>query len=153
MKTYIKIINKKSIAMLMISTLTAVSSQAQAGFLDSLSSVRDSISAIGHTANTITNSKNAVSNLGQEMGIGNQNNQQQAQQNTEVSTQVAVGAILQGKLQKTTLYSAPNKTSTPVAILNKEDVIVYMGQAQDGYYLVQSDFGEGWVSSPIVDVQ
>ena len=55
MKTYSKIINQKSMAILMISALTAISSQAQAGFLDSLSSVRDSISSIGHTANTITN--------------------------------------------------------------------------------------------------
>lgn len=137
----------KATAVLALSTLVmTIPLSANAGFLDSIYNVQNTISSIGRTADTIRGSKQAVSDLGEEVGF----TKQTAQGNTEI---VVSGSMLFGKLKNTSLYSQANKTSTPVAILSQQDTMIYMGAEKNGYYYVQTDKGEGWVSTPLVGVQ
>lgn len=122
---------------------------ANAGFLDSIYDVQNTISSIGRTADTIRGSKQAVSNLGEEVGFNNQATQDL--QNAQ--GKIAAGSVLYGKLKNTSLYSQANKSSNPVAMLLQDDTIIYMGAEQNGFYQVQSDKGEGWVSKLLVDTQ
>ena len=128
---------------------------ANAGFLDSLYNAQNSIRSIGQTADTILGSKRAVEDLGEEVGITAQPkpNSATVQGATVTMGQVVTGAVLIGKLQNTSLYSMPDKTSSPVASLSRQDIMIYMGTEQNGYYHVQSDKGEGWVAKPLVAVQ
>lgn len=125
------------------SSLVGFSYHANAGFLDSIYEVQNTISSIGRTADTIRGSKEAVSNLGEEVGFNNPSAQGSQQQ-------VAAGSLLYGKLKSTSLYSQANKASNPVATLTQDDTIIYMGAEQNGFYQVQSDKGEGWVSKLLV---
>lgn len=133
-----------TLAVLML-TITAPLS-ASAGFLDSIYDVQNTISSIGRTADTIRGSKQAVSNLGEEVGfIG------QASQNA--NSKLESGSMLAGKLQKTNLYSQANGSSSAVAVLSQDDSMVYMGNEQNGYYYVHSDKGQGWVAKPLVNIR
>ena len=119
---------------------------ANAGFLDSIYDVQNTISSIGRTADTIRGSKQAVTNLGEEVGF----NSKPAQ---ETLGALASGSVLLGKLQSTKLYPQANKSASPIAVLSNQDAMIYMGSEQDGYYYVHSDKGEGWVLKPLVAVQ
>ena len=137
----------KSVTVLTAATLImGFSFNANAGFLDSIYDVQNTISSIGRTADTIRGSKQAVSSLGEEVGFT-----EQFYQNN--SGKLVSGSVLSGKLQNTKLHSQSNKDSSPVAILSQQDVMIYMGTERNGYYLVQSDKGEGWVSKPLVSIQ
>ncbi len=130
-------------------SMSALSFNANAGFLDSIYDVQNTISSIGRTADTIRGSKNAVGQLGEEVGIISQNN-------TEVQNSVnkpMVGSTLLGKLQSTKLYSQASNNSNPIAVLSQQDIMIYMGTEQNGYYYVNSDKGEGWVLKPLVGAQ
>lgn len=130
-------------------SMSALSFNANAGFLDSIYDVQNTISSIGRTADTIRGSKNAVGQLGEEVGIIGQNN-------TEVQNSVnkpMVGSTLLGKLQSTKLYSQASNNSNPIAVLSQQDIMIYMGTEQNGYYYVNSDKGEGWVLKPLVGAQ
>ena len=143
-------VSSKSIVLLAVSTsLFALSVNANAGFLDSIYEVQNTISSIGRTADTIRGSKQAVSDLGEEVGFT-----ETVAQNTQSNTgKLVSGSILSGKLQSTKLHSQANKASNPIAILSQQDIMIYMGTEQNGYYHVQSDKGEGWVSKPLVSIQ
>lgn len=138
-------------AAIVVSTSLAIGAMhnANAGFLDSIYDVQNTISSIGRTADTIRGSKQAVSELGEEVGFTGQ----PAQNTQSAQASLAAGSMLYGKLNNTTLYSQANKASSPVAMLSKADTIIYMGTEQNGYYHVQSDKGEGWVSTPLVGIQ
>lgn len=140
----------KSIACLIISMpMIGLSSQANAGFLDSIYDVQNTISSIGRTADTIRGSKQSVSELGEEVGLTGQTNQTAQNANS----QLMVGSTLLGKLQSTKLYPQANKNLNPIALLSQRDIMIYMGTEQNGYYYVSSDKGEGWVLKPLVGVQ
>ncbi|WP_352310248.1 hypothetical protein [Psychrobacter sp. W2-37-MNA-CIBAN-0211] len=143
-------VSSKSIVLLAVSTsLFALSVNANAGFLDSIYEVQNTISSIGRTADTIRGSKQAVSDLGEEVGFT-----ETVAQNTQSNTgKLVSGSILSGKLQSTKLHSQANKASNPIAILSQQEIMIYMGTEQNGYYHVQSDKGEGWVSKPLVSIQ
>lgn len=140
----------KSMVLLTVSTsMLGLSVNANAGFLDSMYEVQNTISSIGKTAESIRGGKQAVSDLGEEVGfteLGAQNRQ------SNMGT-LASGTILSGKLQSTKLYAQANKSSNPIAILSQQDVMIYMGAEQNGYYHVESDKGEGWVSKPLINIQ
>ena len=134
----------KSVAALALTTLTmTIPLSANAGFLDSIYDVQNTINSIGRTADTIRGSKQAVSNLGEEVGFNSQ----------AATEKLASGSILLGKLKMTSLYSQADKNSSPIAVLSQQDMMIYMGTEQNGYYHIQSDHGEGWVSKPLVAVQ
>jgi hypothetical protein len=143
-------VSSKSMVLLAVSTsLFALSVNANAGFLDSIYEVQNTISSIGRTADTIRGSKQAVSDLGEEVGFT-----ETVAQNTQSNTgKLVSGSILSGKLQSTKLHSQANKASNPIAILSQQDIMIYMGTEQNGYYHVQSDKGEGWVAKPLVSIQ
>ncbi|MBP3946485.1 hypothetical protein [Psychrobacter sp. K31L] len=143
-------VSSKSMVLLAVSTsLLALSVNANAGFLDSIYEVQNTISSIGRTADTIRGSKQAVSDLGEEVGFT-----ETVAQNTQSNTgKLVSGSILSGKLQSTKLHSQANKASNSIAILSQQDIMIYMGIEQNGYYHVQSDKGEGWVSKPLVSIQ
>ncbi len=129
--------------------MLALSVNANAGFLDSIYDVQNTISSIGRTADTIRGSKNAVGKLSDEVGITGQKNS-----NVQNGVgQLMVGSTLLGKLQNTKLYSQANQNSSSIAILSQRDIMIYMGTEQNGYYYVNSDKGEGWVSKPLVGAQ
>ena len=143
-------VSSKSMVLLAVSTsLLALSVNANAGFLDSIYEVQNTISSIGRTADTIRGSKQAVSDLGEEVGFT-----ETVAQNTQSNTgKLVSGSILSGKLQSTKLHSQANKASNPIAILSQQEIMIYMGTEQNGYYHVQSNKGEGWVSKPLVSIQ
>ncbi|WP_413189942.1 hypothetical protein [Psychrobacter sp. AT9] len=143
-------VSSKSMVLLAVSTsLLALSVNANAGFLDSIYEVQNTISSIGRTADTIRGSKQAVSDLGEEVGFT-----ETVAQNTQSNTgKLVSGSILSGKLQSTRLHSQANKASNPIAILSQQEIMIYMGTEQNGYYHVQSNKGEGWVSKPLVSIQ
>ncbi len=137
----------KSVAVLALTTLAMTTPlSANAGFLDSIYDVQNTISSIGRTADTIRGSKQAVTNLGEEVGFSGQ-----AAQNT--NGKVVSGSMLAGKLQMTSLYSQANGSSSAIAVLSQQDNMVYMGNEQNGYYYVHSDKGEGWVAKPLVSLR
>ena len=143
--------SKALTSLALLSVLASFPLSANAGFLDSIRDVQNTISSIGQTANTIRGSKQAVDDLSEEVGLKGQSVPQTTANTT--AGQPATGAVLQGKLNSTTLYSQPNKSSASVAILSGQDIMIYMGSEQNNFYYVQSDKGEGWVPKPLVAVQ
>lgn len=140
----------KSVVLLTVSTsMFGLSMNANAGFLDSIYEVQNTIGSIGRTAETFRGSKQAVSDLGEEVGLTDL----MTQNNSSNTGKLTSGSMLAGKLQSTKLYSQPNKSSNPIAILSQQDVMIYMGTEQNGYYYVESDKGEGWVSKPLISIQ
>ena len=141
--------SKSALVVIASMSMLFFSIPANAGFLDSIYEVQTTISSIGRTADTIRGSKNAVTELGEEVGFNGLKNQN----NQNGMPQVISGAILLGKLQNTKLYSQADKNSNTVAMLSQQDTMIYMGTEQNGYYYVQSDKGEGWVSKPLVAIK
>ena len=89
----------KSVMVLTAATLVmGFSFNANAGFLDSMYEVQNTISSIGRTADTIRGSKQAVSNLGEEVGFTEQSYQ-------NIQGKLVSGSVLSGKLQNTKLQS------------------------------------------------
>lgn len=143
----------KSIILLTVGTsVLGLSINANAGFLDSIYEVQQTIDSIGKTADMLKGSKQSVTGLGEEVGF-NEQNAQNDQYNQNGIGQLAAGSVLAGKLQNTKLHSQANKASSPVAVLSQQEIMIYMGTEQNGYYHVQSDKGEGWVSKPLVSMQ
>lgn len=143
----------KLAAMLALASLAlSLPISSNAGFMDSLQEAQNSIRSIGRTADSIRGSKRAVEDLSEDVGLTGQ--PETVIQGATVTTgQVVTGAVLLGKLQQTNLYAQPNKSASPVAILSNQDVMIYMGSEQNGYYYIQSDKGAGWVAKPLVAVQ
>lgn len=116
---------------------------AQASFFDAVRNLRNVASEIGHTAQTVTYSKQATEQLADEVGLKNSSA-------ANAATAIAEGDILVGKLANTVLYSSNSDSSTVVANLSQADRMVYLGQQKDGFVYVASDKGEGWVKSALV---
>ena len=139
-------LSKSMTALTAAALIIGLSFSANAGFLDNMYNVQNTISSIGRTADTILGSKRAVTDLSNEVGLTEQNYQNN-------QGKLVSGSVLSGKLQKTKLHSQANKDSNAVATLSQQDMMIYMGTEQNGFYHVQSDKGEGWVSKPLVSVQ
>ena len=139
-------LSKSMTALTAAALIIGLSSSANAGFLDNMYNVQNTISSIGRTADTILGSKRAVTDLSNEVGLTEQNYQNN-------QGKLVSGSVLSGKLQKTKLHSQANKDSNAVATLFQQDMMIYMGTEQNGFYHVQSDKGEGWVSKPLVSIQ
>ncbi len=147
MTSSVNVLLPKSITALTAAALImGLSFNANAGFLDNMYNVQNTISSIGRTADTILGSKRAVTDLSNEVGLT-----EQSYQNNQ--GKLVSGSVLSGKLKKTKLHSQANKDSNAVATLSQQDMMIYMGTEQNGFYHVQSDQGEGWVSKPLVSIQ
>lgn len=140
------VLSKSMTALTATALIIGLSSSANAGFLDNMYNVQNTISSIGRTADTILGSKRAVTDLSNEVGLT-----EQSYQNNQ--GKLVSGSVLSGKLKKTKLHSQANKDSNAVATLSQQDMMIYMGTEQNGFYHVQSDQGEGWVSKPLVSLQ
>lgn len=143
---------KSAFLLTAITAMFGLSINANAGFLDSIYEAQSTISSIGRTADSIRGSKQSVSDLSEDMGFTDLVNQNNQSNQTNKEKPIS-GSILSGKLQSTKLYSQANKSSSPIAILSQQDIMIYMGTEQNGYYHVESDKGEGWVSKPLVSIQ
>jgi curli biogenesis system outer membrane secretion channel CsgG len=60
------------------------------------------------------------------------------------------GDILLPKISNVKIMSQPGSTSSTVATLNKSDEMIYMGEEQNGFILVESGKGGGWVKKILV---
>jgi len=72
--------------------------------------------------------------------IGQQNAEQSLQAN-----QFQPGAVLSAKLANVKITSDPDREAEVVATLAKGEEVVYLGESQDGYVLIQGAEAEGWV--------
>ena len=72
--------------------------------------------------------------------IGQQNAEQSLQAN-----QFQPGAVLSAKLANVKITADPDKEAEVVATLAKGEEVVYLGESQDGYVLIQGAEAEGWV--------
>lgn len=70
------------------------------------------------------------------------------QQNAEESLQAsdfAPGAVLSAKLANVKVTAAAEKGSEVVATLTKGEEVVFLGESEDGFLLIQGAEAEGWV--------
>ena len=70
------------------------------------------------------------------------------QQNAEQSLQAsdfAPGAVLSAKLANVKVTAAAEKGSEVVATLTKGEEVVFLGESEDGFLLIQGAEAEGWV--------
>ena len=70
------------------------------------------------------------------------------QQNAEESLQASnfqAGAVLSAKLANVKVTDEPDKGSVVVATLTKGEEVVFLGESQDGFLLIQGAEAEGWV--------
>ena len=70
------------------------------------------------------------------------------QQNAEESLQAsdfAPGAVLSAKLANVKVTAAADKGSEVVATLTKGEEVVFLGESEDGFLLIQGAEAEGWV--------
>jgi len=57
----------------------------------------------------------------------------------------SAGDVLAAKLNGVKVYMAPEKSSSVVTKLAKSEEVVFIGDAEDGFLLIQGENGEGWV--------
>ena len=55
------------------------------------------------------------------------------------------GAVLSAKLDNVKVMGAPARDADVVAKLAKNEEVVFMGESQEGYVLIQGANAEGWV--------
>lgn len=70
------------------------------------------------------------------------------QQNAEASLQASnfqLGAVLSAKLANVKVTAAADKGSEVVATLSKGEEVVFLGEFEDGFLLIQGAEAEGWV--------
>ena len=75
------------------------------------------------------------------------------QKNAQASLQAtnfSLGDTLSPKINKLKVYGSANKTANVIGTINKEDEVVYMGEANDGFLYVQGADVEGWVQEVMV---
>ncbi|MFW2176908.1 MULTISPECIES: hypothetical protein [unclassified Moraxella] len=124
-------------------------SSAQAGFLDSINSIRNVVGEIGYTANTVTGAKNATKEMADSLGV---NKVFAKQADTATDGGLQSGDMLVSKLNSVKLYANSNKKQV-INTLSQADQLVYMGEEKNGFLLVTTDKGEGWVEKPLVNKQ
>lgn len=132
---------------LLLTTLLTAPLSANAGIFDNLSEITDTISSIGETAKSLQQAKSDVDGLTQSVGYNG------AANTTATTASIAEGSVLSGKLKQTHVYTLADSGSSKAYTLGPNDIMIFMGAENNGYYSVQSDKGAGWVSKPLVNVQ
>lgn len=66
------------------------------------------------------------------------------------STGLKSGEAMRSKLGKLKLLSEPSKKAHSLGQLSKADDMIFMGEEKDGFYLVSTINGEGWVDKLLV---
>jgi len=77
-----------------------------------------------------------------------QSTSEASQRNASQSVQAQAfqpGALLRAKLKGAKILQGPQRGATAIASLAKSEEVVYMGEREGKYLLVQSQHGEGWV--------
>lgn len=77
-----------------------------------------------------------------------------AQQNAAASLQAVnhrPGAVLRAKLDNVKVLDGPERGAEVVSKLKKDEEVVFMGDAEDGYLYVQGSEAEGWVQEFMLD--
>ena len=77
-----------------------------------------------------------------------------AQQNATASLQAVnhrPGAVLRAKLDNVKVLDGPERGADVVSKLKKDEEVVFMGDAEDGYLYVQGSEAEGWVQEFMLD--
>ncbi|HRH81339.1 MAG TPA: SH3 domain-containing protein [Thiobacillaceae bacterium] len=60
------------------------------------------------------------------------------------------GDVITGKIGGLKLYASPDKKSKVLANLGKGEEVIYKGDEQNGFLLVQGNDGEGWVEKLLI---
>jgi uncharacterized protein YgiM (DUF1202 family) len=77
-----------------------------------------------------------------------------AEQNAAASLQAVShrpGAVLSAKLDNVKVLEGPERGADVVTKLKKGEEVVFMGDAEDGYLLIQGSEAEGWVQEFMLD--
>ena len=61
-----------------------------------------------------------------------------------------IGDVIYPKINNIQLYSGPTETSSTVVKLSKSEELIFMGEEKDGYLLIESGMGGGWVRKILV---
>lgn len=69
---------------------------------------------------------------------------------TSLSSEIKSGDILVAKVANVKVLKEANKKSAKLAQVSKSDELIYMGEEQNGLYLVTAPDGEGWVDKILV---
>lgn len=118
---------------------------ANAGFLDSLSTIRSVVSDIGYTANSVSYAKNSAKEMSDNLGLTGKLGKSQATTDDSFNS----GDVLVSKLATIKLYADSGKTQLNKT-LSKADPMVFLGEEVNGMLHVSSDQGDGWVQKPLV---
>ena len=136
--------------LLATSTVTAMIlsplSAANAGFLDSLNSIRSVVSDIGYTANSVSYTTNSAKEMTNNLGLTGTTST--AQDNQTLKS----GDMLVSKLASLKLYADSRKAQLSKT-LSQEDQMVYLGEEANGMLYVSTDKGDGWVQKPLVGLR
>ena len=136
----------KKVQMISIVMLTtAIMPAANAGFLDSLSTIRSVVSDIGYTANSVSYAKNSTKEMSDTLGLTGKLSKAQATSDDSLTS----GDVLVSKLATVKLYADSGKTQLNKT-LTKADPMVFLGEEVNGMLHVSSDKGDGWVQKPLV---
>ncbi len=65
-------------------------------------------------------------------------------------SEIKSGDILVAKVANVKILKEANKKSAKLAQISKSDELIYMGEEQNGLYLVTAPDGEGWVDKILV---
>jgi hypothetical protein len=82
-----------------------------------------------------------------------QSTSQVGQQNAQAAVQSVsfqLGAVLSAKLDNVKVMSAPAPEADVVAKLTKNEEVVFLGEFQEGYVLIQGADAEGWVREILI---
>ncbi|MGV6807940.1 MAG: CsgG/HfaB family protein [bacterium] len=63
---------------------------------------------------------------------------------------VGAGDVIYAKINNLKLYSGPDKSSTVKAKLSKSEDLIFMGEEQNGFLLIESAQGGGWVQKILI---
>lgn len=69
---------------------------------------------------------------------------------TQENPTPASGDILIGKIPGIPVFQQPSKDTKKLTSLGKLDEVVFMGQEKDGFFLVTTAKGEGWVDKMLI---
>lgn len=110
---------------------------AHADLLQGLRDIRNAVTDVS------TGTKE-VSSLKNDLGLA-------ANTPTTNSDELGTGDVLSAKINKLKVFKDPDRDSSTVSELNKDNDIIFMGEEANGFYYVTTDEGiEGWVQTILV---
>lgn len=135
-----------SLALMITCSLALLPTASQAGFADSLRSLRDTVNQITYTTSDV---KSMSQEVGDFVGIKNLPTQPQVV-TANTGTTLVSGQVMSTKINTVSLYQTADKTSAVLQKLPKGSEVVFSGAVKNGLYLVTTEFGEGWVDANLV---